>query len=73
MDVHEWTGSDGLFVLGENELVLSPEVWPVLGKKEALVEVLPEVSEGGAGPRLDIDDSGKVAKRPRENQHRYVK
>ena len=28
------------------------------------MEVLPEVGEGGAGPRLGVDDSGKVAKRP---------
>ena len=70
VDVHEWSGSDGLFVLGENKLVLSPEVWPVWGKKEALVEVLPEVGEGGAGPRLGVDDSGKVAKRPSKN-YRY--
>ena len=44
MDIHEWSGADSLLVLGENELVLPPEVGSVVGQHETLVQVLPEVS-----------------------------
>ena len=44
VDIHEWSGADSLLVLGENELVLPPEVGSVVGQHETLVQVLPEVS-----------------------------
>ena len=44
VDIHEWSGADSLLVLGENELVLPPEVGSVVRQHETLVQVLPEVS-----------------------------